>query len=178
MDMAAGAAVVMAKPKAEFEAEAALRRRGYRVCLPLRRKRLRDGYAAMRPLFVGYLFVLLDDAEPWVAILSTPGVDGVVRRMGERDAPALLAVDLVAAIRDEAEAGVFDDVVPLDAALARPGDRIKVADGPFAGFITTLQEVDERGRAQALLRLFNRETVAAFSLKALAVVPATMNGSR
>jgi hypothetical protein len=47
---------------------------------------------------------------------------------------------------------------------------VRVADGPFAGFITELQEVDERGRAQALLKLFNRDVSAEFSLKTLAVV--------
>ncbi len=68
----AGCAVVISKPAGEFAAESALRRRGYRVCLPLYRRRLRDGYVAMRPLFSHYLFVLLDVDEPWVAILHTP----------------------------------------------------------------------------------------------------------
>jgi transcription antitermination factor NusG len=168
----AGCAVVISKPGAEFEAEAALRRRGYRVCLPLFRKRLRAGPHVMRPLFSGYLFTLLGHAEPWVAILSTPGVDGVVRRMGSHDEPALLTAELVAAIRAESEAGVFDDGAKLDAVHAKAGDRVRIADGPFQSFITTLREVDDRGRARALLRLFDRDVPAEFSLKTLTVVPA------
>ena len=86
-----GCAVVMSKPAGELEAENALRRRGFRTFLPLWRRRLRRDRVVMRPLFTGYLFVLLAPDEPWIAILHAPGIEGVSRRMGSRRARAASA---------------------------------------------------------------------------------------
>lgn len=174
-----GWAVVMSKPMAEFLAQDALRRRGRRVVLPVYRKVLRGkrksrGAMVFRPLFQSYLFVELHPGQAWIDILHTPGVYDLVRRAGERDLPAMLAPDLVAAIRAESEAGIFDDPRPgaIKLPLAKPGDKMRVADGPFASFLAELQEVDDRGRARTLLGLFKRQVPAAFHLASLDAVSA------
>lgn len=182
----AGWAVVVTKPAAEFAAKDALRRRGYRIVLPVYRKFLRSrrepsGVAlVMRPLFQGYLFVELHPGQAWVGILHTPGVNDLVRRAGDHDIPGFVEPGLVEDIYAESEEGVFDDRRPSadrlssaefrsGEAAVKPGDRVRVADGPFQSFITKLQDVDERGRAQTLLNLFNREVPAEFGLQSLAV---------
>jgi transcription antitermination factor NusG len=177
-----GWAVVVAKPAAEFVAKDALRRRGYRVCLPVYRKVMRGkrqnyGELVMRPLFKGYLFAELAPGQPWVSILYTPGVSQIVRCTGE-DIPALLEPELIEAICVEAEAGVFDEPRISDGGVSRaafrgkPGDQIRVSDGPFTSLMATLQDVDENGRAQTLLTFFNREVPVEMGLEALAGVAA------
>jgi transcription antitermination factor NusG len=169
---------------AEFVAHDALRRRGFRVCLPVYRKLLRgkrDNYGAMvmRPLFRGYLFVELHLGQAWIDILYTPGVCNLVRQAGD-DLPAFVEDGLVEEIRDEARAGLFDDR-PLSRgvsqatfragkAMVKPGDAMRVAEGPFASFMATLQDIDDRGRAQTLLTMFNRQVPAELGLETLAGV--------
>lgn len=180
-----GWAVVVSKPMAEFAAQGALRRRGYRVCLPVYRKLLRgkrDSYGemVMRPLFRGYLFVELHPGQAWIDILYTPGVCDVVRQPGDHDMPALVEPGLIEEVRAESEAGLFDDR-PLSRGVSRavfragklmvkPGDAMRVAEGPFASFMATLQDIDDRGRAQTLLTMFNRQVPAELGLETLAGV--------
>jgi transcription antitermination factor NusG len=183
-----GWAVVITKPAAEFAAKDALRRRGYRIVLPVYRKFLRSRrepggvVLVMRPLFQGYLFVELHPGQAWIGILHTPGVSDMVRRTGNRDVPALLEPELIATLYVDSQLGVFDEQRPTEPvsvvsseafrsgeATVKPGDPVRVAEGPFQSFRAKLQDIDERGRAQTLLSLFNREVSAEFSVKALAV---------
>ena len=180
-----GWAVVVTKPAAEFAAKDALRRRGYRIVLPVYRKFLRGrrelavwrGDAAV---VSGILFVELHPGQAWLGILHTPGVNHMVRRAGDRDIPGLVEPGLVEEIYAESEEGIFDERRPSadrlssaefrsGEAAVKPGDRVRVADGPFQSFSTKLQDVDERGRAQTLLNLFNREVPVEFGLQSLAV---------
>lgn len=165
-----GWAVVMSKPAAEFVAKDALRRRGYRSFLPVYRRILRGhrksrGTPQLRPLFQSYLFVELHPGQPWLAILSTTGVCDLVRQVGAGDLPALMCPELIHAIRAQCDAGLFDDRRKVK---AEPGDQLRVVEGPFAGFMTTLQEeVDDKARALTMLRLFNREVRAVFEARSL-----------
>lgn len=166
-----GWAVVVSKPAAEFAAQDALQRRGYRVCLPVYRKVLRGkrpnrGGIVMRPLFQGYLFVELHPGQGWVAILHTPDVSNLVRRAGEHDLPALLDDGLVEAIKIESEAGAFDEHCPNHWNY-QPGDEVSVKKGPFTTFVAKLRGIDARGRADSLVSMFNREVPAALNLATL-----------
>lgn len=172
-----GWAIAMTKPMAEFVAQDALRRRGRRVCLPVYRKvlvgkRRSRGELVIKPLFQSYLFVEMHPGQEWINILYTPGVNNLVRCTGDRDLPALLEPELVAEIYAKSEAGDFDDRRLTDKIKVRRGEKMRIADGPFASFIAKLQEVDDRGRAQTLLALFNREVPAEFNYRDLERVSA------
>ncbi len=126
-----------------------------------------------RPLFQGYLFVELHRGQGWVDILHTPGVRDLVRRAGDRDLPALLEPELIAEIYAKSEAGDFDERPIKGVTLrAKPGDSMRVTEGPFASFFAELREVDQRGRVQTLMRFFNRQVPANFHLHALEEVSA------
>jgi transcription antitermination factor NusG len=174
-----GWAVVVAKPSCEFLAEKTIKEHGYRVFLPIYKKMMqpRQGIGAerkratrlgivTRPLFQGYVFVELwpdQDLgkERFVGVanvLHYPGRDGKPGR------PKLVPARFIEALREACNGGTFDKL-PVSARLnAKPGDKVKAHDGPFAGFIGELLQIDDdRNRAVVLMRLFDRQSKVEFS---------------
>jgi len=105
-----------------------------------------------RRVFPGYILVqmLLDD-DSWYAVRNTPGVTGFVG-MGNRPTP--LRPEEVQKIlqRMEAEA-------PKIKVTFKPGEKVRIIDGPFNEFIGVVDEIDmERAKVRVLVSFFGRET--------------------
>lgn len=105
-----------------------------------------------RRLFPGYLLVqmILDD-ESWMVVRNTPGVTGFVG-MGTQPTP--LPPEQVQAIlkRMEAEA-------PRVKVTYRPGQKVRIIDGPFRDFTGVVGTIDEeRTKVRVLVSFFGRDT--------------------
>jgi transcriptional antiterminator NusG len=115
---------------------------------------VRDGKRQVveRRVFPGYILVqmtMTDDS--WYAVRNTPGVTGFVE-MGNEPAP--LRPEEVQAIlkRMEAEA-------PKIKVTFKPGQKVRIIDGPFNEFIGVVDEIDmERAKVRVLVSFFGRET--------------------
>ncbi len=115
---------------------------------------IRDGKRrhVERCLYPGYIMVqmiLTDDS--WYVVRNTPGVTGFVG-MGNKPVP--LRPEQVQSIlrRMEAEA-------PQVRATFRPGQKVRIIEGPFADFIGVVEEIDEeRAKVRVLVSFFGRET--------------------
>lgn len=115
---------------------------------------IRDGKrrTVERRVFPGYILVqmiLTDDS--WYVVRNTPGVTGFV---GMGNEPTPLRPDEVQAIvkRMEAEA-------PKIKVTFKPGQKVRVIDGPFNEFIGVVDEIDmERTKVRVLVSFFGRET--------------------
>jgi len=146
---------VHTRPHAEAQALANLERQGYRGYLPRFRTRVthaRRRLVVLRPLFPRYLFVGLDrTAMRWRPILSTFGVAGVVRA---GQTPAAIPEPVIAAIRQDEEAGTFDRVSPRSS--LRVGELVRLTVGAFAERIGRLAELDDQDRVVVLLELLGR----------------------
>jgi transcriptional antiterminator NusG len=115
---------------------------------------VRDGkrYVIERRVFPGYILVqmILND-DSWYVVRNTPGVTGFVE-MGNEPAP--LRPEEVQAImkRMEAEA-------PKIKVTFKPGQKVRIIDGPFNEFIGVVAEIDmERAKVRVLVSFFGRET--------------------
>lgn len=115
---------------------------------------IRDGKrrTVERRLFPGYLLVqmILDD-ESWMVVRNTPGVTGFV---GMGNQPTPLPPEQVQAIirRMEAEA-------PRVKVTYRPGQKVRIIDGPFRDFIGIVDTIDEeRTKVRVLVSFFGRDT--------------------
>ena len=158
---------VFSKPRRETEAMEQLERQGFTVFLPLARarRRLRGQWrAVIEPMFPRYLFLRatpgLDDLRP---IRSTRGVIGLVRFGGEpRPAPDAL---IAALQRLCASDGVLDLPEPLV-----PGSRVRILEGPFAGYEAELLSHDGAHRARVLLALLGQMHAVQIPLDELAPV--------
>jgi transcriptional antiterminator NusG len=105
-----------------------------------------------RRVFPGYILVnMILSEESWYVVRNTPGVTGFV---GMGNTPTPLRPDEVASIikRMEAEA-------PRIKVTFRPGERVRIVDGPFNDFRGTVSEIDmERAKVRVMVNFFGRET--------------------
>lgn len=145
---------VFSKPRREVEAAEQLERQGFTTFLPRvrARRRVRGQWRELvEPMFPRYLFLRatpgLDDLRP---IRSTRGVIGLVRFGGEpRPAPEALIVELQRLC--SATHGALDLPEPLT-----PGSRVRILEGPFAGYEAELLSQDGRHRARVLLEMLGK----------------------
>ena len=105
-----------------------------------------------RRVFPGYILVnMLMTEESWYVVRNTPGVTGFV---GMGNDPTPLRPEEVAQIikRMEAEA-------PRIKVTFKPGERIRIVDGPFNDFRGTVSEIDmERAKVRVMVNFFGRDT--------------------
>jgi transcriptional antiterminator NusG len=105
-----------------------------------------------RRVFPGYILVnMILTEESWYVVRNTPGVTGFV---GMGNTPTPLRPEEVAQIikRMEAEA-------PRIKVTFKPGERVRIGDGPFNEFRGTVSEIDmERAKVRVMVNFFGRET--------------------
>ncbi len=103
-------------------------------------------------VFPGYIIVKMSmSEEAWFVVRNTPGVTRFVG-MGNRPSP--LSPQEVSQIikRMEAEA-------PKLRVNFKPGQRVRITDGPFADFPAVVDKIDtERAKVTVLVSFFGRET--------------------
>lgn len=105
-----------------------------------------------RKILPGYILVQMKMNDfSWSIVRNTPGVTGFVSG-GNKPVP--LQDNEVKQIMKQMEAEL-----PKVKVGFKPGQSVKVIDGPFIDFIGTVDEIDlEKGKAKVLLSLFGRET--------------------
>ena len=141
---------VQCQPNRERTAAFHLANQGFSVFLPLREKARRHARridTVRVPLFPGYLFVCLDlDRDRWRSIGGTIGVVRLVMH-GERPSPAPYGVveSLIEACNDEQ---IFHWQCEL-----KPGQEIRVINGPFAELFGQLETMTDSGRLRVLLNI-------------------------
>ncbi len=105
-----------------------------------------------RRVFPGYILVQMKlDDDSWYVVRNTPGVTGFV---GMGNEPTPLHAEEVQSIlrRMEAEA-------PKIKVSFKPGQKVRIIDGPFNEFIGIVDEIDmDRAKVRVLVSFFGRET--------------------
>ncbi|MBU0569955.1 transcription termination/antitermination protein NusG [Patescibacteria group bacterium] len=115
-------------------------------------------------IFPGYLLVkMIMDDPTWLAVRTTPGITGFV---GTGKTPTPLSNQEVANIQKfvSAPAKRYKTRFTKDEA-------VKITDGPFNGFLGTIEEIDEeKGKVKVLVSIFGRETPVELDLLQIAKV--------
>jgi transcriptional antiterminator RfaH len=148
--------VVHTKPRQETRALVNLQRQGFECFLPtIPKKRVsRKVFEIVHePLFSRYVFIELDtqlSGRSWAPIRSTLGVSKLVTFGTE---PARVSSDLIALLREQQHALAAQ---PL--AQYKPGDIVKIKDGPFKGIEAVYQMDDGEMRALVLIELLQKPT--------------------
>ena len=105
-----------------------------------------------RHVFPGYVLVnMVMSEESWYVVRNTPGVTGFV---GMGNDPIPLRPEEVSQIlrRMEAEA-------PTIKVTYKPGETVRIVDGPFNDFHGTVDEIDmERSKVRVMVNFFGRST--------------------
>lgn len=147
--------VVYTKPRMELWARTNLWERGLEVYLPQYRKRRRHARkvdTVNAPLFSRYLFLRADLAQTgWNVINTAPGAVGLVAFGG---VPAVVPEQVIGEIRAREDA---DGHVQLAKWRdLKPGDSVRLADGPLSNFEGMFSEDAGKGQIVVLLNLLGR----------------------
>jgi transcriptional antiterminator RfaH len=148
--------LVYAKPRQEAVARTNLARQGYQTYLPLVRqtsKRQGRRVSVVGPMFPRYLFIYLyEQSDNWGPIRSTLGVVSLVRFGAHA---AQVPEGLVAMLKQrEDEEGV--QVMPTEE--YRPGTKVRITEGSFAGYEGVLLGKSGRDRVVLLLEILGKYT--------------------
>lgn len=147
--------LVYTKPRQEELARANLERQGFGTYLPLirnARRRLGRRVICIEPMFPRYLFIHLDtETDNWAPIRSTFGVSKLVR-FGPEPTPVPDALVATIRRRDD-QSGVQD--IPLHE--FRPGERVRVEEGPLMGYEGIFLARTSQERVLVLLEIVGRE---------------------
>ena len=158
--------VVQTKPNAEAMAFRNLENQNFPAFLPLQKLTRRKGttfQTQLRPLFPGYMFVAQDPAAgQWRKIKNTRGVARLVRLAAEPTPVPPTIMDQLFARCDET--GIFQQSATLVA-----GDDAKITQGPFAGAIAKIIEIDPNQRVHLLLNFMGQTST--LTIDAVGVAP-------
>lgn len=149
--------IVRAKSKREAYAKTNLELRELTVFLPrIIELDYDDRDASKRapaPLFPGYLFVKMYLQLDYYRVIWAPGVRDIVS-LGS--GPVSVPDQVVEEIRSRCDTS---GVVRVPPALWRPGDRVEIPKGPFAGLLATVVTVmSSRRRIKLLIDFLARRT--------------------
>lgn len=151
--------LLQVKPNGYKLAERNLLRQGFPVFSPLQTETSRNGglfRTSLRPLFPGYMFVGIDPGSaPWRAINSTSGVSRLLA-LGGAD-PAALPHELVSGLMARCDG----DGKILSSPELEQGDAVRIASGPFADFVSTVDSIEADKRIWVLIDLMGRPTKVA-----------------
>ncbi len=128
----------------------------FRVVVPMEDEvSVKDGQrkVVQRKVFPGYVLVEMDLTDTaWYVVRNTTGVTGFVGA-GSKPVP-LEAHEVEKILADMGMAERKQYKINFDV-----GDTVRVKDGPFDGFIGTIQEVDtEKGKVKVMFSGFGRDT--------------------
>lgn len=148
--------LVHTKSRKEILAEENLLRQNFEVYLPfIRQTRRRRGHWApvIEPLFPRYLFVNLEIGfDNFASIRYTKGVSNMVRFSEE---PAVVPDEVVDTLK---QAESLDSGLHHSAkSLFKPGDKVFIEDGPFAGMQALFLAQKGEERVVILLNWLGRE---------------------
>jgi transcriptional antiterminator NusG len=103
-------------------------------------------------IYPGYVLVeMVVTDDSWYVVRNTPNVTGFV---GAGTTPVPVSLPEIANL----EKRIKGDE-PQFKIEARPGDLVKITDGPFKDFDGKISEVDEeRGKVKVLVNMFGRDT--------------------
>ena len=144
--------VVHTKIRQEALAMTNLNRQGFECYIPMiKMEKLRRHKATLveEPMFPRYLFIRLDSGgsgPSWSPIRSTLGVSQLVRFGGQ---PALVDSKLIELLRTREQVGQPER-------LFKSGEKVVVADGPFAGIEAIFKTADAESRSMILLEMLSK----------------------
>jgi len=154
--------LIQSKPKLELVALENLNNQGYECYLPMmnvEKQTQKNIQIKKTPLFPRYLFINLDTdffAKSWRPIRSTKGVSTLVRFGAE---PAKINDSLIEIIRFK-ETQYEVNVEPL----YKPGQILKILNGPFKGFESIYQGMDDQMRVIVLFEFMTKSTTLSLDL--------------
>jgi len=148
-------AVIEAKTRDEFLAEAEIKALGIQTYLPQYVHRIRHARTTKlvkRALFPGYLFAEIGNAPNWPRIFSRRGVTGMIMTGSVPKAVPESQMDMVRSLAKEYD-GVIMEAVPLT-----KGQIVQIITGTFNGFKATVSSEPKGATVRLETTIFGKPT--------------------
>ena len=147
--------ILQFKPNAHHQANKNLNQQGFETFLPLHdttsRKLSRFIYTS-KPLFPGYMFIKFDRVKAkWHKINNTYGVSRLITSNSKLKPIPTIFIDNLMMRYD-----LSGKLLPVE--KLKKGNQVKVLEGPFAGFIATVESYESEQRIWILMDLMGRNT--------------------
>ena len=159
--------LLQTKPNTHVIACENLKRQGFVVFLPLISKTIKKNgkfFDIKSPLFPGYLFIgTLIDPIPWKSINGTRGISKAVTLDGIYRPISAHVIDGLQSRCDE------DGIIQKLNNIAK-GNRAKIERGPFAEFISTVDQITDDQRAWVLIDLLQQQIRVEVSLDSVSKI--------
>lgn len=159
--------VIHTKPRQEHIAEQHLQNQRFEVFLPRFEVQKRKHHGITRqiePYFPRYLFVRFSESrDDWGPIRSTRGVSSLVRFNGR---PRAVANQLIVMLKENQNP---EGLQQVSRNSWKPGDRVEIEDGPFAGYRCIFEAVRSSDRVAVLLNIVGKQTQAVIRQQDLAI---------
>jgi transcriptional antiterminator RfaH len=140
--------LIQCKPRQDERAEENLLRQGYSCYRPkIRRRAPGSNRPTQDSLFPGYLFIAISPDDAWAPLRSTRGVARVVGFGGQ---PQPISAELIGQLRQRESA-------PLAEASLKPGEKVRIKQGPLAEMDAIFLSMDGNERVVLLLNIMQRE---------------------
>jgi len=158
--------IARTQPRAEERAVWHLNNQGFEAYLPRYRKEIRHARRTemvMRPLFPGYVFVLVNTKHQGLHVInSTIGVISLVQFGAMPRSISSSVVDGIRAREDST------GIINLSTNGLKKGDCVRVREGAFADCTALLDQVSDQKRVYLLLDLMGREVRVSVPMENLA----------
>jgi transcriptional antiterminator NusG len=138
--------VIQVRPGAEKKVAEGLEEHKLEVSVPMERFWIRNAYRKLkreRPVIRGYVFAILSDAT--LALLHD--IDGAQRAIG------IIPPAFIIEMQDAEKSGAFDRTRPRARREYRKGQKVRVTEGPYAGYIGEIAKLKGDKRAQIILAM-------------------------
>lgn len=148
--------VIRTNPQCEQRAKAALEDAGFTVFFPTFRKETRHSRTKawqMKefPLFNRYMFIEMPkENADWFSVRKADGVECLLGVGGQ---PLPVAKHVVEQTLREVSAGAFDETRSVGRKI-KPGERVRIADGPLTGFYGMVTKAESRKKVRVLIEMF------------------------
>ncbi len=156
------------KARSECLAQENLERQAYTTYLPqvkIDRRKKGQIIQCIEAFFPRYLFIHLNtESDNWSPIRSTIGVAGLVR-FGNAF-PSVVPDALIQSLQNSENEHSLQSLNKISLV---PGEKINVAEGPFAGQVATFHSMQSAGRVRVLLDIIGKSTVTTLKFKDLAI---------
>ena len=150
--------VVMTQPHKEDLAAQNLRNQSFLTFLPRQLTTVRHSRRTLQklnPVFPQYLFVSLDPAKQrWRAVNGTLGVRNLLAGPAGPLPVRAGVIETMLASSDERQ------VLKFHQPGLKPGDKVRLISGPFAGMLGSLYSLDAPRRVRLLLEIMNGAVLA------------------
>ena len=161
--------LVQCKPNAAQIAVRNLENQSFGTFLPLQEITKRKGKIFQRqisPLFPGYIFVQIDPGQgPWRQVNSTRGVNRLVRFGAE---PSVVPNKIVEALMARCDRqSILRQTSAIQFSHLHSSDQAQVTQGPFSGFIATINDIEPNNRINILIEIMGQTTKVEINADAL-----------